>query len=98
MEGKKRSWPAYTQGLDSRAKSLVSCRGYYREHVEDTFKFDARTLASIAIWVVAVPTLIYTTTIKEYNKADDQAGRCRSFTRLVSRNLPWFPEHAAEEG
>lgn len=53
-----------------------SCRGTYREHVEDTFKFDGKTLATIAIWVVATPTLIYTTMIKEYNKADDQAGRC----------------------
>jgi hypothetical protein len=67
----------YAGDLPVKFNKHIETWGTYREHVEDTFKFDGKTLATIAIWVVATPTLIYTTMIKEYNKADDQAGRKR---------------------
>lgn len=67
----------YAGDLPVKFNKHIETWGTYREHVEDTFKFDANTLATISIWVVAVPVLIYTTMIGEYNKADDKAGRKR---------------------
>ncbi len=51
------------------------CRATYREHVEDTFTFDPKTLAILSVTLVAFPTFLYNVMTSEYNKADDKAGR-----------------------
>lgn len=53
----------------------ILCRATYREHVEDTFTFDAKTLAILSVTLVAFPTFLYNIMTKEFNKADDKAGR-----------------------
>lgn len=51
------------------------CRATYREHVEDTFTFDPKTLAILSVTLVAFPTFLYNVMASEYNKSDDRAGR-----------------------
>lgn len=51
------------------------CRGTYREHVEDTFRFDAKTLAAVGFSAVVVPVFFYTNIVSEYEKLDEIAGR-----------------------
>ena len=54
---------------------VMNCRATYREHLEDTFTFDAKTLAILSVTLVAFPTFLYNVMTKEFNKADDKAGR-----------------------
>ena len=54
---------------------LPACRATFRENVEDTFTFDTRTMALLAVFMVGVPVLIYNTIVSEYNLADEKAGR-----------------------
>ena len=52
-----------------------ACRGTYREHVEDTFKFDAKTLTAVGIFGIAFPVFLYNNIVGEYRKVDRAAGR-----------------------
>lgn len=48
-----------------------------REHIEDEFKWDRKTLSSIAIFAFAVPYFIYTISVSEFDKTDATFGRSK---------------------
>jgi hypothetical protein len=47
----------------------------YREHVEETFRWDAKTWRNIAIFGFGVPFAVYQTCVAEFNKSDEKYGR-----------------------
>ena len=67
--------PLHSNSLASSTVTGIICRATYREHVEDTFTFDPKTLAILSLTLVAFPTLLYNVMTSEFNKADDRAGR-----------------------
>lgn len=49
--------------------------GTRREHLETEYKWDNKTLITLAIWIGAVPYLIYEVTVGEFNRTDAVAQR-----------------------
>lgn len=48
-----------------------------REHVENEFKWDGKTLANIGLWAFAFPYFVYSVCVKEFDKSDEVAHRSK---------------------
>lgn len=49
--------------------------GTAREHIELTYKWDGKTLRTIAMWMVIFPYIAYNITCREFQKSDRLFGR-----------------------
>ncbi len=67
----------------SRALGDLPCKqnkyledwGTAREHIELTYKWDGKTLRTIAMWMVLFPYIAYNITCREFQKSDRLFGR-----------------------
>ena len=53
----------------------VEAWGTSREHIEEGFRFDSRTLRRGALWIVAVPLAIYWGVTHDFKVVDERAGK-----------------------
>lgn len=63
--------------MPRRADPYIEDWSTMREEVEHQFKFDNKTVASLLLWVVAVPVLMYKGIVAEFNHTDDLYNRKR---------------------
>eukprot|EP00887_Chlorella_sp_A99_P004043 scaffold11.g4043.t1 len=61
--------------LPVKQNKYVESWGTMREHVENDFRWDGRTLATLALFGGGVPYLIYQGCVREFNTVDEKAGR-----------------------
>ncbi|KAL4420814.1 hypothetical protein ABPG75_010470 [Micractinium tetrahymenae] len=65
----------FAGNLPVKPNKYVEEWGVRREHIENEFRWDAKTLTNIAIFVGIVPALIYKGCVGEFNRVDKVAGR-----------------------
>lgn len=63
--------------MPRRADPHIEDWAKMREEVEYQFKFDRPTVASLLLWVVAVPVVVYKGIVAEFNHTDDLYKRKR---------------------
>merc|ERR1712224_225755 len=63
--------------LPVKENSYVESWAKRREHVEDDFRWDGKTMAILAAFGVGVPVFFYRMIVHEYHAQDDAAGRPR---------------------
>lgn len=61
--------------LPVKPNKFVEEWGVRREHIENEFRWDAKTLTNIALWAGLFPYAIYRGCIAEFNKVDTEAKR-----------------------
>jgi hypothetical protein len=61
--------------LPVKADPNVEAWGTSREHIEEGFRWDARTLRRGALWIAAVPLAIYWGVTHDFAVADQRGGK-----------------------
>jgi hypothetical protein len=61
--------------LPVKSNPYVERWGTSREHIEDTFFFDRKNFARAAAWVVGFPLVVYFGIVKDFENADERAGK-----------------------
>ena len=56
--------------LPVKPNKYIEDWGTYRENVEYTFKWNAASFSKIALFAMAVPAVIYTVAVKEFDNTD----------------------------
>lgn len=63
--------------LPVKPNKYIEDWGTYRENVEYTFKWNAKSFLKIATFSMLVPALIYTTAVKEFDHTDEKYNRAK---------------------
>ena len=61
--------------LPVKSNPFVERWGTSREHIEDTFFFDRKNFARAAAWVFGFPLAVYFGSVKDFESADERAGK-----------------------
>ena len=61
--------------LPVKSNPFVERWGTSREHIEDTFFFDRKNFARAAAWVFGFPLAVYFGIVKDFESADERAGK-----------------------
>jgi hypothetical protein len=61
--------------LPVKSNPFIERWGTSREHIEDTFVFDRKNFARAAAWVFGFPLAIYFGIVKDFESADERAGK-----------------------
>ena len=61
--------------LPVKSNPFVERWGTSREHIEDTFFFDRKNFARAAAWVIGFPLAVYFGIVKDFENADERAGK-----------------------
>jgi len=61
--------------LPYKPNKYIEDWGTAREHIELTYRWDGKTLRTVALWMVAFPWFLYNVTAFEFQKSDRKYGR-----------------------
>ena len=61
--------------LPVKSNPFIERWGTSREHIEDTFFFDRKNFARAAAWVFGFPLAVYFGIVKDFESADERAGK-----------------------